>query len=105
DPVPPLTTVRPGVPMSVRRAVERALSKVPADRFGTVRECMAPLEAPDAPDTSTVPPKKAIVVLPFANLSPDPDNAYFADGLMEEVISGLSLVRALTVICRTPAFK
>jgi serine/threonine protein kinase/Flp pilus assembly protein TadD len=103
DPVPPLTTVRPGVPMSVRRAVERALSKVPADRFGTVLEFLAALEAPEAPAAAA--PKKAIVVLPFANLSPDPDNAYFADGLMEEVIADLSRVRALTVISRTSSVK
>src|SRR5688572_24652954 len=102
DPVPPLTTLRPGVPGSVRRAIERALSKVPADRFGTVLEFLTALEAPEAPAAE---PKKAIVVLPFANLSPDPDNAYFADGLMEEVIADLSRVRALTVISRTSSVK
>jgi serine/threonine-protein kinase len=102
DPVPPLTTLRPGVPGSVQRAIERALSKVPADRFGTVLEFLAALEAPEAPAAA---PKKAIVVLPFANLSPDPDNAYFADGLMEEVIADLSRVRALTVISRTSSVK
>jgi serine/threonine-protein kinase len=103
DPVPPLTTLRPGVPGSVRRAVERALSKVPADRFGTVLEFLAALEAPEEP--AAEPKKQAIVVLPFANLSPDPENAYFADGLMEEVIADLSRVRALTVISRTSSVK
>lgn len=102
DPVPPLTTLRPGVPGSVRRAIERALSKVPADRFASVPEFLAALEAPEAP---AVVPKKAIVVLPFANLSPDPDNAYFAAGLMEEVIADLSRVQALTVISRTSSMK
>ena len=34
DPVPPLTTIRSGVPAPVRQAIERALSKVAADRFG-----------------------------------------------------------------------
>jgi serine/threonine protein kinase/Flp pilus assembly protein TadD len=109
DAVPPLTTLRPGVPGSVRRAIERALAKVPADRFATVLEFLAALEAPEAPAAATVAtaaaPKKAIVVLPFANLSPDPDNAYFADGLMEEVIADLSRVRALTVISRTSSVK
>jgi serine/threonine protein kinase/Flp pilus assembly protein TadD len=102
DPVPPLTTLRPGIPGSVRGAVERALAKVPADRFGTVLEFLAAVEAPEAPAAA---PKKAIVVLPFSNLSPDPDNAYFADGLMEEVIADLSRVRALTVISRTSSVK
>src|SRR4051794_19039923 len=36
DPVPPLSTIRPGIPGSVRQAIDRALSKTPADRFGTV---------------------------------------------------------------------
>src|SRR6185312_10836919 len=102
DPVPPLTTLRPGVPGSVRRAVERALSKAPADRFASLPEFLVALEAPEAPAAA---PKKAIVVLPFANLSPDPDNAFFAAGLMEEVIADLSRVRALTVISRTSSVK
>jgi eukaryotic-like serine/threonine-protein kinase len=102
DPVPPLTTLRPGVPSSLRRTVERALSKVAADRFGSVLEFVAALEAPEEPAAA---PKRAIVVLPFANLSPDPDDAYFADGLMEEVIADLSRVRALPVISRTSSAK
>ena len=104
DPVPPLTTVRPGVPASVWGATERALSKTAADRFATVAEFLAALEAPE-PAVAAVPARKGIVVLPFANLSPDPENAYFADGLTEEVIADLSRVRALRVISRTSAMK
>ena len=102
DPVPPITTLRPGVPGAVRGTVERALSKVPGDRFGSVLEFLAALDSPETPATAS---KQSIVVLPFANLSPDPDDAYFADGLMEEVIADLSRVRALTVISRTSSAK
>ncbi|HEX3235067.1 MAG TPA: protein kinase [Gemmatimonadales bacterium] len=102
-PVPPITAFRPGVPAPVRGAIERALSKVPADRFATVMDFLAAVEATEPGVTQEV--KQAIVVLPFANLSPDPDNAYFADGLMEEVIADLSRVRALTVISRTSSIK
>jgi serine/threonine protein kinase len=105
DPVPPITRLRPGLPGPVRVAIERALSKVAADRFANVLEFLAALESAETPEALATPAKKAIVVLPFANLSPDPDNAYFADGLMEEVIADLSRVRALTVISRTSSVK
>ena len=45
--------------------------------------------------------KKRVAVLPFANMSPDPADQYFADGLTEELISKLSLVKGLRVIART----
>ena len=44
---------------------------------------------------------KGIAVLPFENLSPDPDNAYFADGVQEEILTRLAKIADLKVISRT----
>src|SRR6516162_1617559 len=46
-------------------------------------------------------PEKSIAVLPFENLSHDPDNAYFADGIQEEILTRLSKIADLKVISRT----
>jgi TolB-like protein/Flp pilus assembly protein TadD len=45
--------------------------------------------------------KKSIAVLPFDNLSPDPENAYFADGIQEEILTRLCKIRELKVVSRT----
>jgi adenylate cyclase len=47
----------------------------------------------------------SIAVLPFANLSPDPDNQYFTDGLSEELTNALSRLHGLQVASRTSAFR
>jgi TolB-like protein/Flp pilus assembly protein TadD len=61
-----------------------------ASRPGTTRTSFA-----------SQPNSKSIAVLPFENLSHDPDNAYFADGIQEEILSRLSKIADLKVISRT----
>ena len=55
----------------------------------------APLPLPDKP---------SIAVLPFANMSGDPEQEYFADGMVEEIITALSRIRWLFVIARNSSF-
>src|SRR5207248_3971993 len=45
--------------------------------------------------------QKSIAVMPFENLSRDPDNAYFADGIQDEILTRLSKIADLKVISRT----
>jgi len=51
--------------------------------------------------TSEVVPEKSIAVLPFQNMSGDPDNAYFANGIQDEILTRLSKISDLKVIART----
>src|SRR5205814_10607046 len=50
-------------------------------------------------------PEKSIAVLPFENLSNEKENAYFADGVQDEILTGLSRVTDLKVISRTSVMQ
>ncbi|SJM31010.1 winged helix-turn-helix domain-containing tetratricopeptide repeat protein [Mesorhizobium delmotii] len=77
---------------------------------GTVREevqmseagAIASMEQPKP--GSGIPARPSIAVLPFVNLSGDPDQDYFADGMVEDIITGLSRIRWLFVIARNSSF-
>ena len=60
-------------------------------------------EGPLPPQLS-LPDKPSIAVLPFQNMSGDPDQEYFADGMVEEIITALSRIRWLFVIARNSSF-
>jgi serine/threonine protein kinase/tetratricopeptide (TPR) repeat protein len=102
DPVPRARRLRAAIPEAVDAALVRALATERVDRFGSVGEFAEALAAEAAEDVEAV---KSIVVLPFANLSPDPENEYFSDGLTEEIITDLSKIRALRVISRNSAMQ
>jgi serine/threonine protein kinase/tetratricopeptide (TPR) repeat protein len=102
DPVPRARRLRGAIPASMDAALLRALAKERADRFGSAGEFAEALVAEVAETAEAV---KSIVVLPFANLSPDPENEYFSDGLTEEIITDLSKIRALRVISRNSAMQ
>jgi len=88
-------------PAVLGRIVSRCLAKQPGDRFQTMAEVRAALEQ------ATVSPaaqRSSIAVLPFANMSRDPDYEYFSDGLAEEIINLLAHVADLKVTARTSSF-
>jgi TolB-like protein/tetratricopeptide (TPR) repeat protein len=66
-----------------------------------------PAAAPEAAAAplATAAPASAIVVLPFANMSADPDNEYFCDGLAEELINALTKLGRLDVVAHSSSFS
>ena len=58
--------------------------------------------APSSPPV--LPDKPSVAVLPFVNLSGDPEQEYFADGMVEDIIAGLSRIKWLFVIARNSSF-
>jgi TolB-like protein len=69
---------------------------------------IGPSPATEQPTTSLtalpLPDKPSIAVLPFANMSGDPEQEYFVDGMVEEIITALSQIRWLFVIARNSTF-
>jgi adenylate cyclase len=60
-----------------------------------------PWEGPNMSSKPAMLPPDRIAVLPFVNISPDPNDEFFADGLTEELIASLALVKGLKIIART----
>jgi serine/threonine protein kinase/tetratricopeptide (TPR) repeat protein len=96
DPVPAVRRLRPVVPVAVEQAIMTALARVPADRFASAGALTEALTATDG----VWPRGPSVAVLPFLNLSADPENEFFADGITEDVIAQLSKIRSLKVIAR-----
>lgn len=73
---------------------------------GSVREARRPAEISASLLTRdlALPDKPSIAVLPFANLSSDPEQEYFVDGTVEEIITALSRCSSLFVIARSSSF-
>jgi eukaryotic-like serine/threonine-protein kinase len=99
-PAPP-TRLRPEIPVPLERIVQKALEKDRLFRYQSMTEVLADLKAVRAAGMGASQPEKSIIVLPFENISPDPEQDYFCDGLTEELISDLSSINSLRVISRT----
>ena len=89
---------------------QRFIKTLPRKGFrfvGQVREArvVASPNPGDAPESApAVPDRPSIAVLPFANMSGDPEQEYFADGMVEEITTALSRFQSLFVIARNSSF-
>jgi len=103
----PMPRYRANVAEGLERIVEKALEKDRGERYQHADEMVADLKSirrkAETVRLELPEHEKSVVVLPFENLSPDPGQEYFSDGLTEEVISDLSNVHALRVISRSSA--
>ncbi|WLG48929.1 winged helix-turn-helix domain-containing protein [Pseudomonas sp. FP1742] len=94
---------------TVPRKGYRFVGEITVDEVGETRqpdiEEPTPVDLkPTPPPTLVLPDKPSITVLPFHNLSGDPEQEYFADGMVEDIIAALSRIRWLFVIARNSSF-
>src|SRR3989449_1342758 len=102
-----VSSAREGVPVWGSRAVARALARDPAERYATAAQLAAALIAPEPGSPAQREPhtEKSIAVLPFTNMSSDPEIEYFGDGIAEEIINALARLPGLRVAGRSSAFS
>jgi serine/threonine protein kinase/Flp pilus assembly protein TadD len=103
---PELASATPSVGGDVSKAVARAMSLDPIDRYLTNSDfAKALLDASEAHSiASEHNGRQSIAVLPFSNMSADPENEFFADGIAEEIINALTKIQTLDVVSRGSAF-
>src|SRR3989337_1950992 len=103
---------RPDVPEKLLSILEKSMAKYLNDRYDDLTIMLDDLENVktkgeiESSEFELPPPTKSnsIAVLPFVNLSTDPEQELFCDGLTEELISTLSRIRDLKVVARTSAY-
>ncbi len=108
----PVTEFRADLPTGLERILQRCLMKDAGSRYNSAgelrdalnrlhREMISGAHAASASADSNA----SIAVLPFTNMSADPENEFFADGITEEIINALTKIEALRVAARTSSFS
>jgi serine/threonine-protein kinase len=103
-----LSTHSKEIPAELETIVLRALQKNREERYPTIDDLLDDLRDLKSKYRTNQKPAKtvpSIAVLPFVNMSSDPDNEYFCDGLAEELINALTKIGQLYVMARTSAFS
>jgi serine/threonine protein kinase len=111
---PSLAAADVDAPQELDRIIQHCLAKQPDDRFQSARDVAVALRAlaVDSGQTARLTPArtrrpaaKSVAVLPFQNLTGDPDADYLCDGLTESVINCLSQLPRLRVVPRSTVFR
>src|SRR5438046_3407166 len=92
----PTATALPSLADTIKSAVAKQITDELQGELSRKKNA-----AVQRPPTGSAIPEKSIAVLPFENLSRDPDNAYFAEGVQDEILTRLAKVADLKVISRT----
>ncbi len=95
------------IPHQLDSLINKMLEKERDKRFQNLDEFLTNLISvkEDIKNATSTPKTKAIVVLPFDNISPDADSDYFADGLTEELIANLSRLKDIRLVPRTTSMR
>jgi eukaryotic-like serine/threonine-protein kinase len=102
----PASTLRATVPEDLGNVIARCLEKSAAARFESMNELRAALERGGRRTASTGNVEgPSIAVLPFTNLSSDPDAEFFGEGLAEEILNALAQIDGLRVAARASSFS
>jgi eukaryotic-like serine/threonine-protein kinase len=107
---PSLVSLVPDVPLQLDRLVAECLSKEPVARPASAAVVAEALRAVGTGSRATEAPRaasviRAIAVLPLRNVSRDPAQEYFADGMTEAIISDIARIKALRVISYTSVMR
>jgi adenylate cyclase len=97
DPTSPLV-------QELLRALGALINRRGATKSSAASPAPAVVAASPAPAPSAAPAANSICVLPFSNMSGDPEQEYFSDGITEDIITDLTKVSALSVVSRNTAF-
>lgn len=103
DPVP-ITKIRKDIPQELEKIVKKTLEKDLKKRYGVMGAMLKDLKSVGSKSVSVSADKPSIAVLPFVNMSADPENEYFSDGLAEDLINALTKITDLHVVARTSSF-